>query len=156
MSIYKIVFKTLPFFLLLGCQSPKEIELVKFEEPLIDDTEINFHEREIFFPLFLDSVKSELKKGKLPIFLLDECLDLNFPYELTSHTFISTRYMLFEQLTQRELKRLLKLSKNYDLSKTCSRNASYVLMPNCKMTNQIENSKKSTLCLLHERIERLK
>jgi hypothetical protein len=155
-SISKIVLKILPFFLFLGCNSQKEIGLVKFEDPIIDDSEINFREREIFFPLFLDSLKGELRKGKLPIFLLDECLDMKYPYELTSHTFISTRYMLFEQLTERELKRLFKLSKEYDLSKICSRNAFYVLMTGCKTNDQIENSKKSTLCLLQERIERLK
>jgi hypothetical protein len=76
---------------------------------------------------------------------------------LTSHTFISTRYMLFEQLTARELRKIWKLSKKYDLSQTCNRNASFVLMMSeCKSTDQIEHSKKSTLQLLQERRERLK
>lgn len=61
-SISKIVLKILPFFLFLGCNSQKEIGLVKFEDPIIDDSEINFREREIFFPLFLDSLKGELRK----------------------------------------------------------------------------------------------
>jgi hypothetical protein len=133
----------------------KEIELVQFEEPNIEDSEINFHDREVFFPLFIDSLKSELRKGSLPNFLFDECLDMHYSYELTSHTFISTRYMLFEQLTSWELKRLWKLSKKYDLTKTCNRNASFVLMQGCKTTDQIEHSKKSTLQLLQERMERL-
>jgi hypothetical protein len=140
-----------------GCHSPKVLAMVEFEEPIIDDSEINFHDREVFFPVFLDSLKGELRKGKLPSFLLDECLDMHYSYELTSHTFISTRYILFEQLTARELRKIWKLSKKYDLSQTCNRNASFVLMMSeCKSTDQIEHSKKSTLQLLQERRERLK
>jgi hypothetical protein len=95
----------------------KVIELVQFEEPIIEDSEINFHDRTVFFPLFLDFLKSELRKGSLPNFLFDESFDMHYSYELTSHTFISTRYMLFEQLTSKEVKRLWKLTKKYDLTK---------------------------------------
>ncbi len=140
-----------------GCHSPKVIAMVDFEEPVINDSEMDYHDREVFFPVFLDSLKGELRKGKLPSFLLDECLDMHYSYELTSHTFISTRYMLFEQLTARELRKIWKLSKKYDLSQTCERNASFILMmPECKSTDQIEHSKKSTIQLLQERRERLK
>jgi hypothetical protein len=138
-----------------GCHSGKAITMVEFEEPVINDSEMGYHNRGMFFPVFLDSLKGELKKGKLPSFLLDECLDMHYSYDLTSHTFISTRYMLFEQLTARELKELWKLSKKYDLSQTCERNASFVLMTGCKTTDQIELSQKSTLQLLEERMERL-
>lgn len=163
MSKQKYLSDSLRFsilFFLMVCfgnkmYAQKEIELVQFEEPIIDDSVINFHDREVFFPLFLDSIKKELRKGSLPVFLLDECLDMHYSYELTSHTFISTRYMLFEQLTARELNRLWKLSKKYNLTKTCERNASFVLMPGCKTTDQIELSEKSTLQLLEERMERL-
>lgn len=151
-----LVFMMILILSSFGCHSGKEIAMVEFAEPLINDSEMVYHNREVFFPMFLDSLKGELRKGKLPSFLLDECLDMHYSYELTSHTFISTRYMLFEQLTARELRKIWKLSKKYDLSQTCERNASFILiMPECKSTDQIDYSKKSTLQLLQERRERI-
>lgn len=124
---------------------------VTFQEPVIEDIPFYDSSPDIFIPIFLDSIRLGLRKGYLPTFMLDECLDIHRPYEYSSHTFTSTRYILFQKLNRQEIKKMLNLSKRYNLAKQCKSDASNILINSNCTGSQVENSKKSTLDLLHER-----
>lgn len=61
------------------------------------------------------------------------------------------RYELFQNLNLKEIKKLLKLSKKYDLTKECSKKSSFLSYHVDNSSFQFKNSEKSTLQLLKER-----
>ena len=141
------------FILLLfsGCKNSKTLPvLIEFQPPQIVDYD-NYLTDSSLLVMFVDSTKIYLKRNRVPSFLLNECLDIEYDQFSIANKYVSIRYTLFQNLNLKEIKKLLKLSKKYDLIKECSKESSFLFYHVDNNSFQFKNSEKSTLQLLKER-----
>lgn len=149
----RFLFLATIFILLLfsGCKNSKTLPvLIEFQPPQIVDYD-NYLTDSSLLVMFVDSTKIYLKRNRVPSFLLNECLDIEYDQFSIANKYVSIRYTLFQNLNLKEIKKLLKLSKKYDLIKECSKESSFLFYHVDNNSFQFKNSEKSTLQLLKER-----
>lgn len=138
-------------FLFSSCKNSKALpEIIELQTPQIVDYD-TYPSDSSLLVMFVDSTKIYLKRNRVPSFLLNECLDIKYDKFSIANKYVSIRYALFQNLNLNEIKKLLKLSKKYDLTKECFKKSSFLSYHVDNSSFQFKNSEKSTLQLLKER-----